>query len=456
MNEDTLIHLNNSISKWLGIHFPDNRLNELQKAIQVTSKQLKIKNPDELCLRIISNTLSDTEKTELIRHLTIGETYFLRDPQVFKGLKSVILPDIIKQKGFDDVIKIVTVGCSTGEEPYSIAITINRSFPYLKTKIIGLDINEESIKKAISGIYTKWSFRKSPKWLMESYFTKNADGTYEINDKIKQMVEFRKFNIADKDRPFHIAFPATDIVFCRNVIMYFSEDVRRQIAKTIYLSLNDKGWLVVSPTEASHRIFSQFSTINTTGAIFYKKSKQITDTTLSKTETLKQEPIHQEKIKQTHYPHIKIRDDVEPSISSRDNQRDNITDILDSAIKKANMGRFDEAERLLLDIVRIDNLNIDTYLLLASIAEERGDFQNAEYAIKKVIYINPNHPVAYFRLGNLMLKLGRRHDARKAFESALSILKTLDSNDVLHGAEDLNTQRLVDICQAMIREIEVE
>lgn len=467
MEKEKLIQLNNSISKLYGIYFHEDRLNELQRAIQSTCRLLKIKNTDELISKIVSHSLSDIEQHTLIKQLTIGETYFFRDPIIFTQLKDVILPDVIKRKGLEN-IKIMSIGCSTGEEAYSIAITIDRYIPQLKPKIIGLDINEESIQKAKAGVYKKWSFRKSPKWLIVSYFEKTDENTYRINEHIKSMVEFYTINIADTNNPFSRLFQTIDIVFCRNVIMYFSENVRRYISETIYKMLTDYGWLIVSPIEASPKIFAKFKTINTTKAILYQKAPEqipYQKATHQIHPNLEKEPprflphknlVQKETTHQPSYHHLQTKNKTDSPVLPSDEHHINISDILDKAIKNANNGRFEEAENLLLNIVKIDNLNPETYFLLASIAEEKGDLQSAEDAIKKVIYINPNHPVAYFKLGNILMKLEKKHDALRAFNSALTLLNNHHKDMEIHGADGLNTERLREICQKMITEIEVK
>ncbi|MCX8026751.1 MAG: tetratricopeptide repeat protein, partial [Thermodesulfovibrionales bacterium] len=132
------------------------------------------------------------------------------------------------------------------------------------------------------------------------------------------------------------------------------------------------------------------------------------------------------------------------------------SEILDRAIKNANKGMFEEAEVLLLDIIKVDNLNIDTYFLLASIAEEKRDYQRAEDAIRKIIYINPNHPIAYFRLGNLLIRSGRTEEAKKAFSTALTLFQTVDDDTILQGSDGMHIERLKKICQSMITEINLK
>lgn len=459
MTNETLTQLNASISRLFGIIFHDNRLNELHKAIQSVCKYLKIKDEKELISRIISENLSDKERNTLIKHLTIGETYFFRDDKIFRHLKDTILPDIVKRKGNAN-IKILSIGCSTGEEPYSIAITINKELPHLNAKIIAIDINEESIQQAKTGIYKKWSFRKAPKWLVSSYFHKTQDNLYEINSQIKNMVEFHTFNVADINKPLNKVFTSMDIVFCRNLIIYFPDSIRRFLAETIYSTLTDNGWLIVSPTEASQDLFSRFQTINTGDAILYKKISPQSHAKIyqeHKPQTFNRfnrDTTHTITTKEFSSPEIKPAQKPTPSKDTADTANLNINDILDSAIKMANMGDFEKAENLLLRISTVDNLNAETYFLLSSIAEERGDYQRAEEIIRKILYINPNEPIAYFRLGNMLMRSGKSQDAKKSFNSALSILKSIDKNTFLQRADGLNLERLIDICQSMIAEIE--
>jgi chemotaxis protein methyltransferase CheR len=174
--------------------------------------------------------------------LTIGETFFFRDPNTFDGIEHFIIPDVIRSKSeIQKTFRIWSAGCSTGEEPYSLAILCTRtllSASNLQIQILATDINKESLKKAKIGFYKEWSFRGAPPWLKKDYFLK-VPGGYELNSTIRSMVEFRRLNLVSFDYSSILNdFGPVDLILCRNTIMYFTAEVRKRIVENMLLWLN--------------------------------------------------------------------------------------------------------------------------------------------------------------------------------------------------------------------------
>ena len=163
-------------------------------------------------------------------YLTIGETYFFRVEPDFNALENHILPELIHlRKDTGKYLRIWSAASSTGEEPYSLAILVRKLIPDIKDwniTILATDINTRSLAKAEKGIYGNWSFRNNPEWLKKIYFTPLLDERYQINRNIKDMVSFFYLNLARDTYPSLLNNTnGMDIIFCRNVLMYFTPEL---------------------------------------------------------------------------------------------------------------------------------------------------------------------------------------------------------------------------------------
>jgi len=197
---------------------------------------------------------------EFTDRLTINVSEFYRNPQRWDVLKDKVIPAISKGKR---KIDIWSAACSTGEEPYSLAILMNEHFPNLDVHITATDIDENILARAKQGIYQKQALKELPKGLIAKYFDEDS-GLYTVKDQLKRNIEFKKHNLlADR-------YPANkDLIVCRNVLIYFTDEAKDSIYRKFSDSLRNDGILFVGSTE---QIFSPdqygFSLFDT---FFYKK-----------------------------------------------------------------------------------------------------------------------------------------------------------------------------------------
>ena len=190
-----LSRISELVSALMGLHFPEGRYIDLERGIESASIDFGFDNNIEEFIKwLTSSALTKSHIETLASHLTVGETYFFREKRSFEVLERDILPDLIQSKdGGERRLRIWSAGCSTGEEPYSIAILLNRMIPDLKDwniTILATDINSRVLKKASEGVYTDWSFRDTPPWIKEGYFKKTEEGVYKILPRIRKMVTF--------------------------------------------------------------------------------------------------------------------------------------------------------------------------------------------------------------------------------------------------------------------------
>lgn len=179
---------------------------------------------------------------EFINYITINVSEFFRNPEQWKLLKEEILPSLFERFGKD--IRVWSAACSTGDEPYSLVMLLSEFMPLSKIKIIATDIDKKVLEKASIGLYNEKSLRAVPKEYIKKYFTKITDNTYQILDSIKACVEFKQHDLLKDKYP-----PKCDLIVCRNVLIYFTDDAKEKIYANFHHSLKQDAILFVGSTE---------------------------------------------------------------------------------------------------------------------------------------------------------------------------------------------------------------
>lgn len=204
--------------------------------------------------------LSDKTKeavATVINKITTNHTYFMREVAHFSYLRDEVLPKL-KESVKDKDLRIWSAGCSTGEEPYTIAFILDEFFGKEKalwdTKILATDISSRVLEYATKGVYSSDSVKNLPSQWKIKYFKQNESG-YEIEDRIKKEVIFRRFNLMDKVFPFKKKF---HIIFCRNVMIYFDKLTKIELVKKFYDSMEHGAYLFIGHSESINRGESAF------------------------------------------------------------------------------------------------------------------------------------------------------------------------------------------------------
>lgn len=207
----------------------------------------------------------DQELSDIMDILTTNETYFFREEFQLNAFVGEILPELrmVKERRGDRTIRIWSAGCSTGEEPYTIAMLILETgvFKGWKVEIVGTDISHRVLQHARKGLYGKSSFRTTSPDRVQRFFHEQ-DGLYRINDEVKSLVTISHLNLLDENRM--ILLGKMDIIFCRNVIIYFDQTAKRMVVESFYRALREGGYLLLGHAE---------SLLNTTTAFALKHLK---------------------------------------------------------------------------------------------------------------------------------------------------------------------------------------
>ncbi|MEM9163125.1 MAG: CheR family methyltransferase, partial [Cyanobacteria bacterium P01_F01_bin.4] len=216
---------------------------------------------------------SRQEWQHLIALLTNPESFFYRDRGQFKVLRNQVLPDLIKRHQSDKQLRILSAGCSTGEEAYSLALMLKNLMPDIdqwQIILLGTDINTHALKQAKAGIYRPWSLRGVDAVTTQQFF-RQIDGQYHLDDDIKAMVSFRTLNLVGKTLSQPNAQLKLDLIICRNVFIYFSESAIARVIDSFYKMLRPSGYLITGHTELWNQDMSRFETQSYPESLVYQR-----------------------------------------------------------------------------------------------------------------------------------------------------------------------------------------
>lgn len=215
---------------------------------------------------------AEHEIEHLINSFTVNETYFYREDAQLRCMTSDMLEAIVSRKAEGSSIRIWSVPCSTGEEPYSIALWLMENWPQVDSfniEIVGSDIDTCALAAAADGIYGDRALMRLSPEIISRYFNRIDEGRYQIDEGLRGSIEFSRVNLIDSDdmarqRDF-------DLVFCRNVLIYFDDASRRVAAENLYDCLAPGGYICLGHSESMSRISPLFSVCRFPDAIVYQK-----------------------------------------------------------------------------------------------------------------------------------------------------------------------------------------
>ena len=215
----------------------------------------------------------EREAQELINSFTVNETYFYREEHQLRCLSRSLLPEIVRNRRPGDHVRIWSIPCSTGEEPYSIALWLLENWAMVDVyniEIVGSDIDTFAIEAALDGDYGPRALDKLPNEVLETYFEDEHEGGRTIIQDIKESVKFTQTNLIDKASV--TAQGRFDIIFCRNLLIYYDESSREAAAANLHDALQPGGFLCLGHTESMSRISSRFATRRFEDAIVYERA----------------------------------------------------------------------------------------------------------------------------------------------------------------------------------------
>jgi chemotaxis protein methyltransferase CheR len=271
INEYQLKKLRNYLNNEIGFYVEDTKLNSIYK--RKIEKLLIEKNYNDFeeFFKDLVLKKSSILKQDFINIFMVNETYFFREKYQFDTLINYVLPEIDKIRSSHEVINILCAPASSGEELYSIAIMLLEENNLIKKRdfmLLGIDIDSDAINKAKNGIFSQRSVHKLPQNLIDKYFIK-IDNKYKVKDILKNAVNFKIVNIMDKYAMKKLG--NFDVIFSRNMLIYFDEKSKREVIATFYNMLKNNGYLFLGHAERIPHDISLFKNLKLGESFVYKK-----------------------------------------------------------------------------------------------------------------------------------------------------------------------------------------
>ncbi len=255
-----------------GIHFPDNKKYVLESRLGHRLGELEIEDYDQYIAFLTMGPYQTEEFQEMFNRITINETSFFRNEPQLNVFESEILPKILDARRSTKRLRIWSAACSSGEEPYTLAMMVHRTLGVRladwHVEILGTDISEKVLKMAEEAKYTDYALRSTNQLIKSRYF--KQEGPYwRLDNTIKSMVNFELHNL--KDRLAARRHGTWDIIFCRNVMIYFDEEMRAQVIKTFADQLEKDGYLFIGHSETIRGADAPFVSLPIAQGFVYQK-----------------------------------------------------------------------------------------------------------------------------------------------------------------------------------------
>lgn len=273
MTDEEFRLLRDLIYSHCGLFFDTDFKYLLEKRLSKRLSGLQLPNFTEYYHFLKYGRKRDQELSDIMDVLTTNETYFFRESFQLKAFTEEILPELClrKEQRGDRSLRVWSAGCSTGEEPYTIAMLLLDlgCFDNWRIEIIGTDISQRVLQHARKAVYGRTSFRATEQHYIERYFQEFEESTCKISDKVRELVTISHMNLLDQSR---LALLGTiDVVFCRNVIIYFDQVAKKKVVQSFYKTLAPGGYLLLGHSESLLNISTDFCLKHLRNDLVYQK-----------------------------------------------------------------------------------------------------------------------------------------------------------------------------------------
>ncbi len=474
-----------TILEHCGIQIAEDALPDLTKKIQDRMNQLGLTHPVQYHALLQPSPDPNAEIRFFTEMITNNETYFFREPAHYRVLKNYIIPELLRQKS-EKKIRIWSAGCSSGEEAYSLAVTVLESRmitgPY-DAAVIGTDIDLQAVESARRGQYGKNSFRAIEPYYLNTYF-KPAEETGSdiriVNDVVKSLVRFQYHNLFQE--PYPPELTDLDIIFFRNVSIYFSKEKIEYINHKLSECLKTGGYLFLGSSETLHHNFGYMRLVEIDNVYLYQKS----DTTMPLKETARDlTPIRKEVAsirrevdsltpdtetvlsvkdeketakKETPYSFDLVfalfkSGDYERSLTLMEEHHATETPFL---IIKTHMligqEKFSDARQVCAIMQTNDPLNAEIFFLLGLIEMYEKNYTAAADQFRRALFLKPDMALAHFQLASLYWLQGQKTDSRREYKNTIKILEQHKDTSLSFAALGYSSEYLINACKQYLQQ----
>ena len=507
------------VARRLGLQYEDGKLDYLAEVVRQRMKLVgsaHFGSYRSYLEHLNSSPKGSAEWRVLAEQLTVNETFFFRNADNFRAFAQIVLPERIRAKTQEKRLRILSAGCASGDEPYSLAIMVREALPDLgawDVQIIGIDINPAILVKATQARYSAWSLRATSEDVRHRYF--RADGAdFVLAPAIQKMVSFEERNLVDEDPLFWQSL-ACDVVFCRNVLMYFTPEKARGVVRRISQALLPHGFLFLGHAETLRGLTHEFHLCHTHDTFYYRRrdaSEAAATATWAGTPGGQAEDLlpavveskaswvdviqhaatriatladaqarspDQAAPQVTHTrTHIhpagrpallaaprtwdlglvleavrqeRFADALELIGSLPPDSHEDPDALLLRAVLLTNHGMLDESAEVCRHLLALDELNAGAHYLMALCREHAGDSTGAIEHGLTAIYLDPGFAMPHLHLGIIAKRSGDAATAQRELGQALILLASEDASRILLFGGGFSRDTLLQLCRTQLR-----
>jgi len=363
-----------------------------------------------------------------VARLAIGETHFFRIAPQIAALREVVFPQLLAARAAVRRLACWSAGCSTGEEPYTLAILLRELLgdtPDWQLRLLGTDLSEPALALARQARYREWSFRETPSWVRARYFTRAGDD-WQLDERVRRMIAFAPLNLVDDPFPSPGGSEHFDLIFCRNVTIYFSHAVAHRLYERFAAALAPDGWLIVGPSDPTPPPGIGLEAVYLLGTVLWRHTPVVAppgDVAASDSVRRRPNPLASRPSGPPAPPAVPL-------------------DELVAARAFLARGERVEGRAALRAYVERAPLAETAHRLLGLLALEEGDYAVALESLRRATFLAADDPLAQFGLGRVYRALGDETRAAAAFRHARRILAPLAADATVPGDDTLSIAHL--------------
>jgi chemotaxis protein methyltransferase CheR len=481
-----------AVGQKIGLRFEDAKFAFLNEVLQ---RRLKERGRDgDSYLVELEYEAPNAELAALARELTVGETYFFRNTEQFRALADVVLPDRMRARGAQKELRLLSAGCSSGEEPYSMAMVAHEAIgdPSWKVSVRAVDLNPSALERAKGGRYSAWALRETSAEMRAKWFREDGRDV-RLGDNIRAMVTFELANLASENFSLWQA-AAYDVIFCRNALMYFEPDQMRAVIERIARSLSPGGFLFLGHAETLRGVSDRFHLCNTHETFYYRlkdgaepASERIVpfvpEQARPRTPLLGQDVAWFDEIRRASERVAALLPDTNAPEACRESSapfdsapaldllrqerfaealhevranaaapRQDIDALLLEAVLLIHCGQIAAADDAVSSLLRFNERNAAAHYVRALCREQEGAVGSAIEHNRAAARLDPTFAMPRLHLGLLMRRSGDREAARREFTQALELFRREGESRILMFGGGFGRQALIDLCVSALRE----
>ncbi len=431
-------------------------------------------------LALLDSAAARDELRALADRLTVAETYFFRYAEQFRALADTALPERLQARAGARDLSILSAGCASGDEPYSIAILLHERIPDIERwniRIHAVDVSPSAIRKAERAGYSEWSMREMPTELRLRYFTLEG-GQYVLAPHVRRLVTFEERNLTVDDPAFWRP-NAFDVVFCRNVVMYFSPEAARRVIARIAQALAPAGFLFLGHAETLRGLSNDYRLRHSHDTFYYQRREGASEPLLPEpppsappileTNTDWMDAIQRASERIADLATRSARPPASPArepdlsvaldLVRQERFAEAIEQVPDDAAASAdarllraalltNAGRPKEAEEVCRRLLSGDDLNAGAHYLMALCREHERDVAGALDHDRKAIHLDAAFAMPHLHWGLIAKRTADVAIARRELAAAGSLLGREDASRILLFGGGFTRQALIDLCRS--------